>query len=305
MPQKTIKSLDKNISDEDESLNFKVEETNLETKPNESQEAGISSSTTENKPKITSFSQLGSNVAGEATKNETRIITEELVPKKEPEEEEENKIGSQINKDEGQELVNSSKIDSESENKPEGEEKLSSEDIKNWLKDIRPDTTKEIEKGSKSFFKSFLLIFIFLILAGGLVGGIIYYKKGVNKKSSETTDKISTQEELTPTPTPIPTKVELEISKYTLSILNGSGIAGEAKGVADILKEAGFSEAKTGNADRYDYISTSVSLKESVPEEVFNKIKDILSDTYTLERSKKSLEESSLYDIIIIVGKKK
>ena len=75
--------------------------------------------------------------------------------------------------------------------------------------------------------------------------------------------------------------------------------------MASLIEDLGASEPNTGNADSYDYTTTTVSLKESVPSKLFESIKKNLSEEYIVEKSDTPLEEDSSYDIIIIVGTKK
>ena len=100
---------------------------------------------------------------------------------------------------------------------------------------------------------------------------------------------------------------EVDLTSYSISLLNGSGVAGEAGRVKTALVEAGFAEDKmeAGNADKSNYEKTSVSMKENVPDGVYDALGEKLGETYTLERSEAALEESSKFDVIIIVGSKK
>jgi len=142
-----------------------------------------------------------------------------------------------------------------------------------------------------------------LAVIAAVVGGVIYYRKGVSNAPSEATP--TTKPEPTSTETTSPTPTEVDLSSYSISILNGSGIPGTAGKVADLLKNAGVKKINTGNASSYDFEATSVSMKKSVPEAVFEKIREVLSKDYAVVKSEDSLEDNSTYDIIIIVGVKK
>ena len=276
----------------------KVEEA--EEKEEETQE--------EPKPGISSFSLLDT----------PKLSVEEVNEDEEEEKEEEKSPSEQTPADEKSEEEQAAAADetdepanpeSTPEVKPEADKGSlsSSDDVKKWLKDIRPDTTQEVEKSRGPNTKLILLILLFLLIVGAVVGGVFYYKSKVStpQPQGETL-------QATPIPTAMPTPnpeatpgAELDLSKYALSILNGSGIPGEAGKVDEALKAEGFEDTKTGNADSYDFTTTTVSLKKDVPDAVFEKIKDALSDNYTVEKEGTALGESSSYDIVIFVGTKK
>jgi len=227
---------------------------------------------TPTEPKLTSFSQLDSE------KQKSRSIVEP------PENEAEIK---------------------ESEAKPEDEEDASSVDVKKWLADIRPDTTKENEKSGKSFGKIFFIILIVLIVGALVAGGAYYYKNGMSKvslpgsKSNEDTDVPTPEVTSTPSPS------EVDLTTLNVQILNGSGIPGEAGKVKTLLNDLKFKKVDTANADKYDYTTTLVSLKKNLSDSVYEKIKGALSKNYILEKSEETLPEDSEYDIQITVGSKK
>lgn len=181
---------------------------------------------------------------------------------------------------------------------------LSSEEVKKWLKDVRPDTTKEVEKKAGPSFRLMFMLLLAFLLIGAVVGGVFYYKSKVSKKPAEN----EKAEEVLPTKPPSAepsAEVKLDLSKYSVNILNGSGIPGEAGKVGEELKELEFKEIKTANADSYDYTTTTVSLKEELPDEVYQAIAEVLSKNYNPEKDKTALEKNSSYDIVITVGTKK
>jgi hypothetical protein len=184
---------------------------------------------------------------------------------------------------------------------------LDSEDVKKWLNDIRPDTSKEIEKGSKNGFKIFLIVFLLLIAIGLAVGGFFYYKNSskVSSDNSQNGGVPTSHISPTPTPTPKPTEEAIDLKKYKVQVLNGSGVTGEAKKVSELLVKNGFSAATVGNASRQDYTDTIIEIKDGVAEEVFEKIKNSLGDSYDVTLSEKPLESKSIYDIVVTIGKRK
>ena len=112
----------------------------------------------------------------------------------------------------------------------------------------------------------------------------------------ESTNSIETS------PSPTVTQMPIDLSIYTLRILNGSGVSGAAKYVADILVSEGFTQIETGNADADDYIHIVVQQKESIPSGVFATIERALNGEYILKQGD-LLTDKSQYDVLIIVGK--
>lgn len=250
----------------------------------------------ESKMGITSFSQLDTQVPGESASVKEAPTRSILEPEKEeaPEPESEPE-----------------KPDDEKEEKYEAEEKtpgkeekgeISSDEIKEWLKEVRPDTTKEVEKSSKSNFSGIFVVLIVLLLLGAAAGGFYYYKTKVGGTPKQ--EESVAQE--TPTSVPTATPVDaVDYSKYVLRVNNGSGVAGEAGRVAKLFEDIKFKEVTAGNADKSDYTITVVSYKKDVPEGVFEKVKEILSTTYSVEKAEESLSDTSDYDVVITVGTKK
>ncbi len=190
-------------------------------------------------------------------------------------------------------------------NDEDNPEKMSSDDVKQWLKDIRPDTTKEVEKSGGGFnLKIFFVFLLAFAVIGALIGGLIYYKQKVSSPKM-VADVSPTPVEATPAPTATPAAM-VDISKLKLNILNGSGIKGEAGKVETLLTKAGFTEdnISTGNANTYDYKTTSVALKKGVPDVVFDKVKSALGSGYDVVKGVGTVKDTSSFDVEIIVGKK-
>src|SRR4030042_2694853 len=239
-------------------------------------------------PLVSSFSQLDSAPASppenkDASVTETAEESESTKEEKVDTEEETVKVNDEASGD------NSLK-----------KEQISSDEVKEGLKDVRPDTTKDVEKGRGPGGKLIFLIIFALLVLGAIVGGILYFQKGVSEPTQQETTPTETPKE-TLTPTPVKEE-EIDLKTISISILNGSGIAGKAGQVKDLLSKGGFSEENiiTGNADSYDYKTVSVSLKDGLSEKVINTIQTSLSDDYKVEVSEDNLQENSTYDVVII-----
>ena len=166
------------------------------------------------------------------------------------------------------------------------------------------DTSNQVEpeETPKSFNKGSIFLFIGgFLLGGAIVGGIFWYRNGVEEPVAVVAP--------TPTPTiaatatPTPTVVEIDYSKLSVNILNGSGTPGEAGAVQALLETAEFSDFTTGNASAYDYKTTEIAMKESVDASVYDTIKKALSK-YEVKKAK-DLPSTSDYDIVITVGSTK
>jgi len=99
----------------------------------------------------------------------------------------------------------------------------------------------------------------------------------------------------TPTPTPIFKKEEIKIK-----ILNGGGIKGKANEVKALLKEKGYQEIITDNADNFDYEQSEIQVKKSFLPAV-SMMQNDLKD-YLKSYKQSTLEEDSTADLILIVG---
>jgi hypothetical protein len=111
----------------------------------------------------------------------------------------------------------------------------------------------------------------------------------------------------TSTPTPKPTKVptptpqKVDLSKYTISVLNGSGVTGAASELRSSLTDAGFIVGTTGNADNSDYTTTEISAKEDVESSYLQQLQEELEEEFVVENGDE-LDEDDEADVRIIIG---
>lgn len=121
-------------------------------------------------------------------------------------------------------------------------------------------TEKSSNKG-----KFFAIFFVTVLLIAGVVGGL--YFMGANQQTEE--PEIAVIPTLEPTATPDPEATnsaetsdeDLEKSDLTVDVLNGSGVAGAAGGVAATLRSAGYTIGSTGNGDNFDYEGITIVIK--------------------------------------------
>ena len=109
------------------------------------------------------------------------------------------------------------------------------------------------------------------------------------------TPKPTTVPTETPTPTP-----KIERAKIKVKILNGGGVPGKATVVKNLLKEKGYEEILTGNADNFDYTKTEIQTKKD--DKSFGEL--MAADIKENSSSPKigSLDEKEAPDVVIIIG---
>lgn len=105
----------------------------------------------------------------------------------------------------------------------------------------------------------------------------------------------------TPTLTPTPTSIDL--SQFKVSVLNGTGIAGQAGQIVELITPVGFTVDKTGNAANYDFSATTIQTKKTVPSEVIQKLQQAIKTDFPSQLSTQPLPDTSDYDIIVTTGK--
>ena len=102
---------------------------------------------------------------------------------------------------------------------------------------------------------------------------------------------------------PSATEDEVDRAKPAVRVLNGSGVAGLAASVKDMLENLGWRVANIGNADSSDYAQTEIRLKDDFASYQEALIKD-LSDKYSVKISSETLDSTDSADIEVIIGTK-
>lgn len=188
------------------------------------------------------------------------------------------------------------KVEGKAEVVPEVEEVV----VEKPIQKAEPIIYEEEKKFNAKTFA--LLVFLFFLVGAVVSGGIIVYKKSMSLNSSAVKGV-----DVTPSPSPsiAPTSTPVLIDKENLkiSILNGGGVAGAGKIAKDYLESLGYKNIKPGNAENFNYKLTGISVKKNKEESV-DQLKKDLSSKYEISEQVLSLDESSEFDIIIIIGKK-
>ena len=173
----------------------------------------------------------------------------------------------------------------------------------------QPDTGSQIDQeGSKSFAKNnkniLLVIFAVLIIAAVISFVFIKQKRqAVSQKKEAEITKVS------PMPSPAEESTAAgeieEISKedFKIQILNGTGIAGQAQDLADLLTSDGFSNITLGNSVTTDNTQATAAFKDKVPQTVKDNLVQKLEEIFETVKVE-TLQESD-FDIEITTGKLK
>ncbi len=120
----------------------------------------------------------------------------------------------------------------------------------------------------------------------------------IDTKSLTSLGKPSPTTKPTTAPSPTPTVKREEIK---IKVLNGSGTAGKATEVRDLLREAGYQEILTGNADTFDFTQTIIQTKKSTNSYANIVAKDI-ADSADNPKIETTLADDDASDVVIIVG---
>lgn len=123
-----------------------------------------------------------------------------------------------------------------------------------------------------------------------------------NRTSQNHQERTSTQEtSVTDAPEPTEEIVEMDKGDLSITILNGSGVAGLAGDLQSDLEDEDFKVESTKNADNFDYDTTLLQTKADVPDEFVQLLEDQLSDKYGNVETE-VLDENEDPDVLIIIG---
>ncbi len=143
-----------------------------------------------------------------------------------------------------------------------------------------------------------------IFLLGALLGGIYFYQKGINLPpgaSPEPTPTEVANAGAVPSASPV---ASVDLTKYPVNVLNGSGTTGEAAKVKTLLEGGGFKVSAIGNASSSNFTKTIIKVKSDVPAAFVSQLSALLSKTYTLD-SNQTLSTSASDSVQVIVGSSK
>lgn len=204
----------------------------------------------------------------------------------------------------GDEKVSSTALEEKEETKPEILEEAASTESKDVS--TKPVTEEIVSPPPQPLKKNSSLALWIIIpgifLLGALLGGIFFYQRGVNRGQTATPIPEPTpSSSSTPTASP---SAQINLTKYTITIFNGSGIPGEAGKVKTLLTTAGFKVGTTSNAATFDYKKTIIKAQSSVDSAYITQLSSTLAKTYQVD-SPQTLSSSSSDMVQVIVGSSK
>lgn len=157
------------------------------------------------------------------------------------------------------------------------------------------------ERSSKS---PFLIIIFFTVLVLVIVAaGGLYYLNIQNKQSSPPISPMPQPTiSITPTSSISATSVELKRSDLVISVLNGSGTSGAARGISSLLTNLGYTVKTVGNADGFAYRDITIKIKKS-KEPYLPMLKKDLEEDASVSSISASVVDTIINDAEVIVGR--
>lgn len=172
----------------------------------------------------------------------------------------------------------------------------------NQLEDLQTPSKTESDDTDKPTSKWIIggAVGIVLIL---IVGGYWYRVKMKTPKVVPSAKMANVTVLVTPTVTTIssPSAVLLSKSDVLISVLNGSGISGQANKIKNLLNRAGFSNISVGNYEGLSQKGTLVNYKSSVPESLRQELIDELNKSVASVSAEVTM--GSGFDIVVIIGR--
>ncbi len=157
------------------------------------------------------------------------------------------------------------------------------------------------QRGKKTI--GLVLFLISLVVIGGAVFYFVSLQKGTEQKEQQKSPEpfVVQESESLPTPTEEATTEEVVDKKsISISVLNGTGITGEAAYLQDKLESLGYTNVKVGNALKQDYEETVVKFSSSLSKSVVDEITSELNKIY--KSVKTQTGGTGSFDIEITTG---
>lgn len=228
-----------------------------------------------------------------------------LMPIKTEEKERKRMVVEEVKSDESpKEETKESKVSPKPEILTEAAKDTSPIEIETPTENEKPVTPASTEAPDPKKSSSIALWIIIpgIFLLGAILGGIVFYQKGVNKGEEPIPTPIAGSE-ASPSPSSSPS-ASLNLTKYTINIFNGSGIAGEAGKAKTLLTTNGFKVGSTGNAAAYDYTKTIIKAKSTVDSAYTSALSTALGKTYVVD-TVQTLASSSADTVQVVIGSSK
>jgi hypothetical protein len=225
---------------------------------------------------------------------------------KEAEETDKTEVAAQTDKPAEEDLdtpekENTEEKESDQSDKPAGaaQSDSSAETEKQPEEKKEPEIENFDEENSRFSWSKVILFILIAAFTGFLIiAAYLFFIEDYNFKltKAEPKKEISVEEKTTPTPM----AEEVDKSAYKITVLNGSGIAGEAANVQTLLKDNGFSVNEIGNAENADYTKTQILYVKSVNKDYLDALEKTLKTRGSVETKKADSDQTE--DVVVIVG---
>jgi hypothetical protein len=150
--------------------------------------------------------------------------------------------------------------------------------------------------------KTTIFLIVILVVALGVMSFVLYNNfKPTKEKVVEKPVEVATIT-VTPVASPSAAVVEkVDLSKYTVQVLNGSGVTGEAGRIKELLVAKGFVTVDTGNGP--DTTVTQLSKKTTVDDQGVAAIRENVASYKIGDIG--LLTSDNKYDLVIVLGSEK
>lgn len=173
--------------------------------------------------------------------------------------------------------------------------------VSNPVSNVSTRSEYSNQKGKKAV--GFVLFLILLVLGGGTFFYLVSLQSRVNQSNLEESPEPFVVQESEPLPTPTEEAKKEEVidkKSISISVLNGTGITGEAAYLQDKLEDLGYTSVKVGNASSQNYKETVVKFSSTLSRSVVDEITAELNKIYNDVRTQTVNAES--FDVEIITG---
>lgn len=157
---------------------------------------------------------------------------------------------------------------------------------------------------NKKNWKWLIVLVLFLIVIGAVTFLVFKNSRSGSISESPTPESEKLSNIATPEVTTTPIASPVDKKQIKIKVLNGTGVAGDAGLLSDVLKKLGYNTISTGNADNQSSAAnTEVIFGSSVGNDVVSEITAKLKEIYTNVTTKSS--SLSDVDIQITTGSRK
>lgn len=160
---------------------------------------------------------------------------------------------------------------------------------------------KQASSKEPSIIRNFIfLIFISCLILSALV---FFFSKKVDLNNAKVSVKESSPASAVLSEKVVEATKEAVLNKSELRIKveNGTGLRDVASKGKEVLTQKGYSVVEIGNAQRFDYNSTEIQIKDSKKAFSDGLVKDLASSYKAVLG--KALDENKNYDALVIIGK--